>query len=170
MKKLLLKFKKGLHHFGVMFIVVGGVLFLNEKNIYVIFLLAGMVMYLISSYLNTTFLKIKNYNWELAFPELALGGENANADSSTLYIRGKKLFLTKLFLISKSLLILTIVSKFMIVDVSGNQFSFVQEIIPFISYTSGVIISVVYLLRMFTRIDEKPNWGLVFPELLEKKQ
>ena len=169
MNRKFLTLKMKVRQFGITSLTIGGILFINKTPFSTFFLVIGALLFAFYYFLSSFNEIKKDPNWELAFPELALGVDDENKIEYENYISGIQRIFYRIFHMSKSLFIISLSMKFFIYSCPKAhllELSYVTNISLFIS---GMILAFYFILGIFEPIRTKNNWELVFPELNEKK-
>ena len=169
MNRKFLTLKMKVRQFGITSLTIGGVLFINKTPFSTFFLMIGALL-LAFYYFLSSFNEIKkDPNWELAFPELALGVDDENKIEFENYISGKQRIFYRLFHMSKSIFIISLSMKFFIYSSPKDHLLELSHVTNISLIISGMILAYYFILGIFEPIRTRNNWELVFPELKETK-
>ncbi len=170
MIRKILIFKMKIRQFGITFLTLGGILFINNLQFSTFCLVVGALLLAFYYYISS-FDKInKDINWELAFPELAVGVDKSKNKEYEYYISGKERIHYMIFQISKSYFIISLSMKFFIHSTSNANLNLLSIVTSISLFVSGIILAIYYILGILEPIHVRPNWELVFPELKQDRK
>ena len=169
MNRKFLTLKMKVRQFGITTLIIGGILFINKIPFSTFFLVIGALLFAFYYFLSSFNEIKKDPNWELVFPELALGIERSEKVEYELYISGIQRIFYRLFHMSKSIFIVAMSIKFFILSSPKIDLPELNLVTNLFLMVSVMILSYLYLLSTFEPIQQRYNWGVVFPELKEKK-
>ena len=169
MNRKFLTLKMKVRQFGITSLTIGGILFINKTPFSTFFLVIGALLFAFYYFLSSFNEIKKDPNWELAFPELALGVEDENKIEYENYISGMQRIFYRLFHISKSIFIISLSMKFFIYSSPKAHLIELSHVTNISLVISGMILAYYFILGIFEPIRTRNNWELVFPELKEKQ-
>lgn len=171
-----LTIKMRIRQLGIVFLTIGGVLFLNKISFSTFMLSAGAFFFMLY-YFICSFSKVKKTtDWELVFPELALGSsdevyedeepvENLKANKFEL----QRILFHKIYHISSAILIATLSVKFFLWANNLTNFMVLNRLLNMLLILTILILVAVHFLSIFAPIKQKYDWSLVYPELKKNK-
>ena len=169
MNRKFLTLKMKVRQFGITSLTIGGALFINKTPFSTFFLVIGALLFVFYYFLSSFNEIKKDPNWEIVFPELALGIEGSEKVKYEQYISGKERISYRLFYISKSIFIIAMSLKFFILSSPKIHLPELTLVTNLSLMISVMILASFYILSAFAPIRPINNWELVFPELREKK-
>ena len=169
MNRKFLTLKMKVRQFGITSLTIGGILFINKTPFSTFFLVIGALLFVFYYFLSSFNEIKKDPNWELAFPELALGVEDENKIEYENYISGMQRIFYRIFHLSKSIFIISLSLRFFILTSPKIDLPALILVANLFLMVSVMILAELYILSTFAPIKQRDNWELVFPELKEKK-
>jgi hypothetical protein len=168
MNRKFLTIKMKIRQFGIALLCIGGVLFINNIPFSTLVIVFGALLFVVNYFLSSFDEIKKDPNWELAFPELALGVGDENKVEYEQCISGKHRIFYRIFYLNKSIFIVSLSMKFFILTSPKIHLNDLDQITTLFLIMSSLILFSFYIISIFEPISLKPNWSLVFPELKEK--
>ena len=162
--------KMKIRQFGITFLAIGGILLINNIQFSTFFLVIGALLFAFYYFLSSFNEIRKDPNWELAFPELALGVVQEDKIEYEEYISGNERISYRIFHISRAVFILSLSMKFFFYSFPEVHLIVLSQISDLTLFISGMILASYFMLSIFEPTDYRLNWELVFPELKEKNK
>ena len=169
MNRKFLTLKMKVRQFGITSLTIGGILFINKTPFSTFFLVIGALLFVFYYFLSSFNEIKKDPNWELAFPELALGVVDENEIEYENYISGMQRIFYRIFHMSKSIFIISLSLRFFILTSPQIDLPELSHVTNISLVISGMILAYYFILGIFEPIRTRNNWELVFPELKEKQ-